>query len=1029
MEKGGVDMPNSRTLVFRLVSGRPAAWTAVFLAVLMLVLIPLDYYGAAADLQLRQASQTAVKPGSLSRAFSLSGVGSQAVEIEVKAAGRIEARAEWTGSAATLALILNGPGRVNYYARKDGKSPLTLTFEVTADLLALGSAWKLSVSNFGQQAQAQGTVRVTYPGAAQQAQASGRAAATTGAKTGTQAAGTKASAQTSTSKTEQARQATTEQARAAGTTAVKQKPAGTAVAKTGAQAALKPQRPPLSAETARGLAEYEIAEAVRRDPAAAIILPLMIQGVEESWAGQSARLRAKTSALTASSAAVASGFQKSRLSPAASGRLQTSVSVLGSIPQDFRQRHFHPRYANLRPGQSVDLKQLGLDILAVSRPGFQNELRSAANTALAGWKQRALAPLSQAPRAVGGALQTKTAAALAPKMSGAARAQVQSTVAAMQSSRSAAQRKDLQNSLAAQAKQMGFPVNEALTRGQVSAAVIEGMNQNRSADPNKFHKVLPYYRYQVRLDRLLCVNDNEWEDEPYLVVRTMTPQFEMADPSFTKDMLNGCLNRVDSWMTAAFSGVDPGEHRVFGPNDRWVLDALTYGSPTTFTFDLWEWDNTRGEVMDAAEQLALTVAYAVRDKLLEGVRTAILESLMTIVMEQFEQLAGAGLGELANLLSSVLGGTMNWASFLTGLDNLLKGNTADPLWCVLFLVFSGGDFLSLLSTVGFGSPIIGGILLALVFVWPVLEDVAESFFGDLFSGDLMDAIGDLLLLPFKIIVNFFTKLWTSIKDLVHMILALLDPDDFIGSQTVSIVHGYEQNAYQDAVVAGTEEPAWWGANVETISASEAARQNRAGYGPSRETSNLVTSRGDFVVPKLRFKVADAVIWEGMPFEKRFAGTEYLLYYNVKRELAAAREYFGYSLEGDGPDGSGFLGLENYQRYVSKGEPGSQGPGFRNRIRVFILTDTTAPPWVYIRQGSRSWWNRAGEFFFELESYPGETYEISVYKFGKGDMTGQLLFVETPPVDAGSIVCAPPPQPSQGGTGPGGPRKNRRTVAR
>lgn len=993
-------MSSSRTPVFRLVSGRPAAWTAVFLAVLMLVLIPLDYYGAAADLQLRQASQAAVKPGSLSRAFSLSGVGSQAVDIEIKAAGRIEARAEWTGSAATLALILNGPGRVNYYARKDGQSPLTLTFEVTADLLALGSAWKLSVSNFGARTQAQGTVRVAYPGAPQQAQAqvSGRAA------------GTKASAQTSASKTEPARETATEQARAAGTTAVKQKPAGTAVAKTGAQAALKPRRPALSADTIRALAENDIVEAIRKEPAASIIIPLMLQGIEEGWTGSSGRYGTKTSALSGASAPASQAFQKGRLSPAAAGRMQTSMAALNMISGDFRQRHFHPRYAALKPGQAVEPRQLGHDILEIVRPGFRNELRSAASTALAGWKQRALAPLSQATRPVSGALQTKTAAALTPKMSGAARAQVQSTVAAMQSSRAEAQRKDLQNSLASQAKQMGFPVNEALTRGQVSAAVIEGMNQNRSADPNKFHKVLPYYRYQVRLDRLHCVNDNEWEDEPYLVVRTMTPQFEMADPSFTKYMLNGCLNRVDSWMTSAFSGVDSGEDRAFGDKDRWVLDALTYGSPTTFTFDLWEWDNTRGEVMDAAEQLALTVAYAVRDKLLEGVRTAILESLMTIVMEQFEQLAGAGLGELANLLSSVLGGTMNWASFLTGLDNLLKGNTADPLWCVLYLVFSGGDFLGLLSTVGFGSPIIGGILLALVFVWPVLRDVAESFFGDLFSGDLMDAIGGLLLLPFKLIYSFFTKLWSSIKGLVHMILALLDPDDFIGSQTVSILHGYEQNAFTDAVIAGTEEPAWWGANVETISAAEAARQNRAGYGPSRETSNLVTSRGDFVVPKLRFKVPDSIMWEGTRWEKRFAGTEYLLYYNIKRELSAAREYFGFSLKGDGPDGSGFLGLENYQRYVSKGEPGSQGPGFRNRIRVFILTDTTTPPWVYVRQGRRSWWNRAGEFFFELESYPGETYEISVYKFAKGDMTGQLLFVETPPVDAGSIVCAPPPSP-------------------
>ena len=100
---------------------------------------------------------------SISLAFSLKGTGRETVEFTVTAAGRLQARAEWTGSATRLALILNGPGQVGYYARQDGPSPLVLSFEITEALLAKGASWKISVSSFQQNTTAQGTIHITPP--------------------------------------------------------------------------------------------------------------------------------------------------------------------------------------------------------------------------------------------------------------------------------------------------------------------------------------------------------------------------------------------------------------------------------------------------------------------------------------------------------------------------------------------------------------------------------------------------------------------------------------------------------------------------------------------------------------------------------------------------------------------------------------------------------------------------------------------------------------------------------------------------
>ena len=82
--------------------------------------------------------------------------------IRVVQPGTIKVRATWTGTQSNLALIINGPGQVGYYARKDGSSPLEVIYNVTQANLAAGDDWRGSIVSFGN-GQANGTVQITYP--------------------------------------------------------------------------------------------------------------------------------------------------------------------------------------------------------------------------------------------------------------------------------------------------------------------------------------------------------------------------------------------------------------------------------------------------------------------------------------------------------------------------------------------------------------------------------------------------------------------------------------------------------------------------------------------------------------------------------------------------------------------------------------------------------------------------------------------------------------------------------------------------
>jgi hypothetical protein len=102
-----------------------------------------------------------------SRAFTLGGQSGtrQEFEFTVRAEGAIRVEARWTGSAARLTVILNGPGQTGYYQRREGGSPVAVTQDVTPEILGRGPGWKVTVVNFGQSGSAQGTLTITYPDA------------------------------------------------------------------------------------------------------------------------------------------------------------------------------------------------------------------------------------------------------------------------------------------------------------------------------------------------------------------------------------------------------------------------------------------------------------------------------------------------------------------------------------------------------------------------------------------------------------------------------------------------------------------------------------------------------------------------------------------------------------------------------------------------------------------------------------------------------------------------------------------------
>jgi len=68
--------------------------------------------------------------------------------FQVRQVGQIRAHLSWHPKEQELALILNGPDQVGYYAREDGVSPQEIAFDVEEEHLGRGTDWRIRVACF-----------------------------------------------------------------------------------------------------------------------------------------------------------------------------------------------------------------------------------------------------------------------------------------------------------------------------------------------------------------------------------------------------------------------------------------------------------------------------------------------------------------------------------------------------------------------------------------------------------------------------------------------------------------------------------------------------------------------------------------------------------------------------------------------------------------------------------------------------------------------------------------------------------------
>jgi hypothetical protein len=112
--------------------------------------VELTYPAGSTDLPLEDEYAIGTNHGTVTSLIALSGPGT------------IEATANWSGDPDDLALIINGPGQVGFYAREDGPAPLSASYEVTAGDISFGDIWRVSLTAFSPP-NASGTIEMTYP--------------------------------------------------------------------------------------------------------------------------------------------------------------------------------------------------------------------------------------------------------------------------------------------------------------------------------------------------------------------------------------------------------------------------------------------------------------------------------------------------------------------------------------------------------------------------------------------------------------------------------------------------------------------------------------------------------------------------------------------------------------------------------------------------------------------------------------------------------------------------------------------------
>ena len=307
-------------------------------ALFILLLLSFSQY-AKAQIRLK-TSQPVIQEKqtrTITQEFNLGGSDREIVELTISTTGVIEAKAEWSGTAGELALILNGPGRSQYYERRDGKSPLVLRYKVSRNLLSSGKTWKLSVVNFRSGTSAKGKVQINFIETAESEQAE-EPLKEEGKRPGIKPV------------TEAVIKPVTEKRKFI---QIKQYEVRESQGYNDQQLeGIKVQLEAQKIERTTVKLENRIKEIGPENPLVQIVVPLLYKSLEEQTEKPLIKNRINTSP-----------------------HLASLIQSYKELSQSITGEYIHPRYSNLRAGQRIDRLQLGKDILEAIRPAYENEIR------------------------------------------------------------------------------------------------------------------------------------------------------------------------------------------------------------------------------------------------------------------------------------------------------------------------------------------------------------------------------------------------------------------------------------------------------------------------------------------------------------------------------------------------------------------------------------------------------------------------------------------------------------------------------
>ncbi len=687
----------------------------------------------------RQVNVASQQSNIISRTFNISGGNREIIEFEITRAGVIEVKAEWDGTAQELALILNGPGRAQYYSRKDGKSPMVLRYKVPENIISLGKGWKISVVNFRSGTSAQGSVQVNYP---------------------------KATVTLEPVKQEVVmdKEPVIKQVKETKSILIKnyeiQKSKG--LNKSQLQE-IRDELEKQKIENTKVKIENRIKEIGPDNPMAGIVLPLLYKRLEE-----------KTQ-----KPLIKNGINTS---PHFKSLIQSYKNISPSITQEY----FHPRYANLEAGQKIDEQQLGKDLLEAIRPGYRNEIRRMINRSISEdtpkfqWNTNALQQRQ--------ALQVDH---VRVRQSQNRIKQIETLAGNLKINPSL----ENYNAIKAYAQSEGFSLAEPLDNGiqDVIAEKIGVLDVSEwLPDLNNDHIVSNYYKYDIGLDWFYCVDQNErtcvWipfvgtecsDDEPYWHLSSIIPIYDPNDADNIHKLYEGDLYNIYSRVTGTYDDVNNGETRIFRNNDHWLVNNNIYNTTATFTIGLWEedWskDEVRNAINEAISDLRQELTTTIKDAIMDAVKDALAESIMATLTD-----------ELKEDFQLFLDGRMNYESFMESVQNEMGG--VDIGMIILQMIFTGESIMEIISGLGIACPGLTAALMAIKVVGPVAID--------LFEGDFQDAFEGLIYLPVTILEYIF-NLFIDIVNLFESLMAVIDPDDHIQGRSVTI-NGSFDNIFEDA---------------------------------------------------------------------------------------------------------------------------------------------------------------------------------------------------------------------------------------